>query len=76
MATGSQSMTNSKCSRWLQIIYGKADKARRNIDAALHNDDIFRRRRVMRSLAVPTHFPQPQNMKDSSNSTMGDMDTG
>ena len=53
----------------LQIIYGKADKARKNIDAALHNDDIFRRRRVMRSVTISTRFPQPQNMKDSSIST-------
>ena len=53
----------------LQIIYGKADKARKNIDAALHNDDIFHRRWVMRSLTIPMHFPQPQNMKDSSIST-------
>ena len=53
----------------LQIICGKADKARKNIDAALHNDNIFRRRRVMHSLVIPTRFPQPQNMKDSSIST-------
>ena len=53
----------------LQIIYGKADKARKDIDAALHNDDIFQRRQVMHSVTIPTHFPQPQNMKDSSIST-------
>ena len=53
----------------LQIIYGKAEKAKRNIDAALHNDDIFRRRRVMCSLAVLTCFSQPQNMKDSPTAT-------
>ena len=34
----------------LQIIYGKADKVRQQIDTALNNDDIHRRRRVMRPL--------------------------
>ena len=49
----------------LQIIYGKADKVRNNIDTALLNDDIYRRRRVMRTLELPERFPLPQNMKNS-----------
>ena len=32
-------------------------------------DDIFHRRWVMHSLTIPTRFPQPQKMKDSSIST-------
>ena len=50
----------------LQIIYGKADQVKQRIDAALNNDDIHRRRRVMHTLELPKRFPQPQNMKDSS----------
>ena len=49
----------------LQIIYGKADQVKQRIDTALNNDDIHRRRRVMRTLGLPKRFPQPQNMKDS-----------
>ena len=50
----------------LQIIYGKADQVKQRIDTALNNDDIHRRRRMMRTLGLPKRFPQPQNMKDSS----------
>ena len=53
----------------LQIIYGKADQVKQKIDAALNNDDIHRRRRTMRTLGLPKHFPHPQNMKDSSVTT-------
>ena len=49
----------------LQIVFGKANQVREKIDAALNNDDIHRRRRMMRMLELPTRFPQPQNMKDS-----------
>ena len=48
----------------LQIIYGKADKVKQRIDTALNNDDIHRRRRVMRPLGLPKCFPVPQNMKN------------
>ena len=51
--------------QWLQIVYGKADKVRQRVDTALLNDDIYRRRRVMRTLDLPERFPVPQNMKDS-----------
>ena len=53
----------------LQIIYGKADQVKQRIDTALNNDDIHRRRRMMRTLGLPKQFPQPQNMKDSSVTT-------
>ena len=53
----------------LQIIYGKADQVKQRIDTALNNDDIHRRRRMMRTLGLPQRFPQPQNMKDSSVTT-------
>ena len=53
----------------LQIIYGKADQVKQRIDTALNNDDIHRRRRMMRTLGLPKRFPQPQNMKDSSVTT-------
>ena len=49
----------------LQIVYGKADKAKKNVDTALLNDDIYRRRRVMHTLELPQRFPLPQNMKNS-----------
>ena len=53
----------------LQIIYGKADKVKQQIDTALNNDDIHRRRRVMRPLGLPQRFPEPQSMKNCSTST-------
>ena len=49
----------------LQIVYGKADQVKQRIDTALLNDDIYRRRRVMRALELPERFPLPQNMKNS-----------
>ena len=53
----------------LQIVYGKADQVKQRIDTALLNDDIYRRRRVMRMLDLPQRFPLPQNMKNSSVAT-------
>ena len=53
----------------LQIVYGKANQVRERIDTALNNDDIHRRRRMMRTLGLPNRLPQPQNMKDSSVAT-------
>ena len=49
----------------LQILYGKADQVKQRIDTALLNDDIYRRRRVMRTLELPERFPLPQNMKNN-----------
>ena len=51
--------------QWLQIVYGKADQVKQRVDTALLNDDIYRRRRVMRMLELPQRFPLPQNMKNS-----------
>ena len=53
----------------LQLIYGKADKVRQQIDTALNNDDIHRRRRVMRPLGLPQRFPEPQSMRNCATST-------
>ena len=50
----------------LQIVYGKADQVKQRVDVALLNDDIYRRRRVMRALDLPQWFPIPHTMKDSS----------
>ena len=50
----------------LQIVYGKADQVKQKVDVALLNDDIYRRRRVMRTLDLPQRFPLPQTMKNSS----------
>ena len=50
----------------LQIVYGKADQVKQRIDVALLNDDIYRRRRVMRTLELPLRFPSPQTIKGSS----------
>ena len=49
----------------LQIVFSKANQVRERIDTALNNDDIHRRRRMMRILELPKRFPQNQNMKDS-----------
>ena len=49
----------------LQDIYGRVDRVKQQIDAALHNDDIHWRRRVMRMLEILTCFPIPQNMKNT-----------
>ena len=48
----------------LQIIYGKVDRVKEKVDAALHVDDIYRRRRVMCTLGIPQRFPSPQHMKN------------
>ena len=47
-------------------MYGKADQVKQRVDTALLNDDIYRRRRLMRMLELPQRFPLPQNMKDST----------
>ena len=46
----------------LRIIYGRVDAIRDRIDTALLMDDMFRRRRNMRSMPLPTRFPSPQMM--------------
>ena len=46
-------------------MYGKADQVKQRVDIVLLNDNIYRRRRVMRTLELPQRFPLPQNMKNS-----------
>ena len=58
----------------LQIIYGKADQVKQRIDTALNNNDIHRRRRVMRPLGLPKRFPVPQNMKNCPHCYMDNLD--
>ena len=38
------------------------DQVRHHIDVALQQDDAHRRKRNMRFLVLPTHFPRPENM--------------
>ena len=59
-------MMSQQVRQRLQIVYGKADQVKQKVDVALLNDDIYRRRRVMRTLELPQRFPLPQTMKDSS----------
>ena len=49
----------------LRIVFGKAEAIRRNIDTSLMQDDYHRRRRNMRTLGVPTRFPEPNHMENS-----------
>ena len=49
----------------LRIVFGKAEAIKRNIDTSLMQDDYHRRRRNMRSLGVPTRFPEPNHMENS-----------
>ena len=50
----------------LRIIYGHVDAIRSRIDNALLTDDMFRRRRNMRDMPLPTRFPSPQMMGQAS----------
>ena len=61
--------TDSRCSSDYRSFMAKQTQVKQRIDAALNNDDIHRRRRTMRTLGLPKHFPHPQNMKDSSVTT-------
>ena len=60
----------------LQIIYGKADKVRQQIDTALNNDDIHRRRRVISSVRIATAFPRTTEYEELRNVHMDDLDQG
>ena len=46
----------------LRAVFGRVDQVRHHIDVALQQDDTHRRKRNMRFLVVPTHFPRPENM--------------
>ena len=51
----------------LNIIFGRAQAIREQVDEALRLDDMYRRRRNMRTLMPPTRFPDPANMARTSN---------
>ena len=51
----------------LNIIFGRAQAIKVKIDEALRVDDMYRRRRNMRTLMIPTRFPDPANMDRTSN---------
>ena len=51
----------------LNIIFGRAQAIKVKIDEALRMDDMYRRRRNMRTLMTPTRFPDPANMDRTSN---------
>ena len=56
----------ARCEQTLRAIYGRVDRIRQVIDDALHNDDIQRRCKVMTTLKLPTCFPLPQGMRQTS----------
>ena len=53
---------NDDLSVRLRAVFGRVDQVRHHIDVALQHDDAHRRKRNMRFLVVPTHFPRPENM--------------
>ena len=46
----------------LRAVFGCVDQVRDHIDRALQQDDAHRRKRDMRFLILPTHFPRPESM--------------
>ena len=46
----------------LRAVFGRVDQVRHHIDVALQQDDAHHRKRNMRFLVLPTHFPRPENM--------------
>ena len=46
----------------LRAVFGCVDQVRDHIDRALQQDDAHRRKRDMRFLMLPTHFPRPESM--------------
>ena len=46
----------------LRAVFGRVDQVRHHIDIALQQDDTNCRRRNMRFLLLPTHFPGPESM--------------
>ena len=47
----------------LRAVFGRVDQVRYHIDIALEQDDAHRRKRNMRFLILPTHFPRPESMR-------------
>ena len=46
----------------LRAVFGRVDQVRHHIDLALQQDNAHQRKRNMRFLMLPTHFPRPENM--------------
>ena len=46
----------------LRAVFGRVDQVRDHIDRALQQDDAHCRKRDMRFLVLPTHFPRPESM--------------
>ena len=46
----------------LRAVFGRVDQVRHHIDVALQQDDAHRRKRNMRFLLLPMHFPRPESM--------------
>ena len=46
----------------LSAVFGRVDQVRDHIDRALQQDNAHRRKRDMRFLILPTHFPRPESM--------------
>ena len=46
----------------LRAVFGRVDQVRHHIDLALQQDDAHQRKRNMRFLILPTHFPRPESM--------------
>ena len=46
----------------LRAVFGHVDQVRDHIDRALQQDDAHSRKRYMRFLILPTHFPRPESM--------------
>ena len=46
----------------LRAVFGRVDQVRHHIYLELQQEDAHRRKRNMRFLVLPTHFPRPENM--------------
>ena len=46
----------------LSAVFGRVDQVRDHINKALQQDDAHQRKRDMRFLLLPTHFPRPESM--------------
>ena len=46
----------------LRAVFGRVDQVKHHIDIALQQDDAHQRKRNMRFLILPTHFPRPESM--------------
>ena len=53
---------NKKLLVRLRAVFGHVDQVRDHIDRALQQDDAHHRKKDMRFLILPTHFPRPESM--------------